>query len=116
MTTEIEVGPASELPPGVVTGAGKYAVGNVDGERFAVTRKCRHLRADLAEGTINDDGCLECPWHHATYDPETGEMKRGPQGIFAKIPGLGAGFRLLTKFVPLGRGEVVQRKGSLYVR
>ena len=115
MAGEIEVGPIAELTPGVVRGAGRYAVGNVDGERFAVTRHCRHLRADLAEGSINADGCLECPWHHATYDIGTGQMVRGPQGIFAKIPGLDAGFRLLTKVMPLGRGHVTEREGTVFV-
>jgi len=43
-------------------------------------------------------------------------MTRGPQGIFAKIPGLGAGFKLLTRFLPLGRGTVVQRDGRVFVR
>lgn len=116
MAAETEVGPAAELPPGAVTGAGRYAVGNVDGERFAVSRRCRHLRADLADGSITDDGCLECPWHHATYDVGTGRMLRGPQGSFAKVPGLGAGLRLLTRVLPLRRGEVTERDGTLYVR
>ena len=39
MTSETRVGPASDLPPGKVTGAGIWAVGNVDGEYFAVTRR-----------------------------------------------------------------------------
>ena len=30
-------------------GAGRYAVGNADGDLFAVTRRCRHLCADLAK-------------------------------------------------------------------
>jgi len=116
MGGEIEVGAASELSEGVVTGAGKYAVGNAGGELFAVTRRCRHLRADLAEGAINAEGCLECPWHQATYDVGSGRMVDGPQGVFAKVPGLGAGFRLLTKVLPLGRGEVTERDGTVVVR
>lgn len=115
MTGEIEVGAAAELTDDVVTGAGKYAVGSVDGERFAVTRRCRHLRADLAEGSVNADGCLECPWHQATYDVGSGRMVDGPQGVFAKIPGLGAGFRLLTTILPLGRGKVTERDGTVFV-
>ncbi len=43
-------------------------------------------------------------------------MVDGPQGVFAKIPGLGAGFRLLTKVLPLGRGEVTERDGTVFVR
>ncbi len=117
MGTEERVGPAAELPPGTVTGAGKWAVGNSAGERFAVTRRCRHLFADLANGRIDKrDGCLVCPWHGSKYDVKTGRMVRGPQGVFAKIPGLGPSFKALTRVLPLGRGEVVERDGTLYVR
>jgi nitrite reductase/ring-hydroxylating ferredoxin subunit len=113
--TEHQVASTAELVPGVVRGAGPYAVGNADGELFAVTRRCRHLRADLAGGSIDDDGCLVCPWHGAKYDVATGQMTRGPQGIFARIPGLSHTFRLLTKVLPLGRGKVVERDGTVYV-
>ena len=116
MTSETRVGPASDLPPGKVTGAGIWAVGNVDGEYFAVTRRCRHLFADLANGHIANDGCLVCPWHGSKYDVRSGRMVRGPQGAFAKVPGLSEGFKALTKVVPLGRGEVVERDGILYVQ
>ncbi|MDQ1532493.1 MAG: hypothetical protein QOF28_254 [Actinomycetota bacterium] len=116
MADEIEVGPAAELVPGTVRGAGRYAAGNANGELFAVTRHCRHLRADLANGSIDDEGCLTCPWHGAKYDVHTGRMTRGPQGVFAKIPGLDAGYLLLTKVLPLGRGEVVERDGTVFVR
>ncbi len=116
MSREIEVGPAAELPPGKVVGAGRYAVGNIGGTYFAVTRRCRHLRADLARGRIDRDGCLVCPWHASKYDVSTGRMVRGPQGIFAKIPGLGTANKLLTKVFPLGRGTVTERGGTLFVR
>ena len=116
MADEIEVGPAAELRPGEVVGAVGWAVGDAAGERFAVSRRCRHLRADLADGAIDDDGCLVCPWHGAAYDVATGQATRGPQGVFAKVPGLDAGFRMLTRLLPLGRGEVVERDETLYVR
>ena len=116
MADEIEVCPTAELVPGAIRRAGGYAVGNAKGELFAVTRRCRHLGADLSGGSVDLEGCLVCPWHDAAYDVSTGKMTRGPQGFFAKIPGLGAGFRLLTKVLPLGRGEVVERDGTLFVR
>ena len=78
MADEIKVGPASELTPGKVVGAGQYAVGNSKGQLFAVSRRCRHLFADLAKGRIDKDGCLVCPWHGAKYDVATGRMVRGP--------------------------------------
>jgi nitrite reductase/ring-hydroxylating ferredoxin subunit len=80
-----------------------------------VTRRCRHLYADLAGGTIDSKGCLVCPWHGARYDVKTGGMVLGPQGIFAKIPGLGDAFKLLTQVLPLGRRAVVERNGKIYV-
>jgi len=99
-----------------VGGAGQYALGNSKGQLFAVTRGCRHLFADLADGRIDKDGCLVCPWHGAKYDVATGRMVRGPQGVFAKIPGLDPFYIALTRILPLGSGTVVERDGVLYVR
>jgi nitrite reductase/ring-hydroxylating ferredoxin subunit len=113
---EREVGPREELPPGRVLGCGPYAVGNADGTLFAVGRRCRHFGADLANGKIDAEGRLVCPWHQSAYDVTTGRMVRGPQGVFAKVPGLGAGFRALTRVLPLRRGQVSERDARLYVR
>jgi nitrite reductase/ring-hydroxylating ferredoxin subunit len=106
--------PASTVPPGHVTGVDSYAVGD-NGRYFAVGRKCRHLRADLAEGSIDGDGCLVCPWHAAKYDVTTGRMVRGPQGAFAKVPGLDAGYMALTRAFPLKRGTVVRSGDDLVI-
>lgn len=115
MPEEVEVGPVSEMTPGTVRGAGRYAVGNADGELFAVTRRCRHLYADLAGGTIDESGCLVCPWHGARYDVKTGRMVQGPGGIYARIPGLGPALKTMTLVLPLGRGRVTERDGTVYV-
>lgn len=106
--------PAASVPEGTVTGVDGYAVGN-NGDYFAVGRRCRHLRADLAGGSIDEDGCLVCPWHGAKYDVSTGRMTRGPQGIFAMIPGLGLSFKVLTRVIPLRRGTIERRGHTLYV-
>jgi nitrite reductase/ring-hydroxylating ferredoxin subunit len=115
VASEIEVGPAADLTPGTVKGVGHYAVGNAAGELFAVSRRCRHLGADLAKGSIGPEGCLVCPWHGANYDVKTGRMTLGPQGFFAKIPGLGAAYKGLTAVLPLRRGKVTDREGTLFV-
>jgi nitrite reductase/ring-hydroxylating ferredoxin subunit len=115
MAEEYVVGPVGELTPGTVVGIGPYAVGNASGEFFAVSRRCRHLYADLADGSIDDDGCLVCPWHRAEYDVATGRMVEGPQGIFAKIPGLGLAYKAFTTVLPLRRGRVSERDGIVYV-
>lgn len=72
---------SDQLPPGVVRREGAWAVGNRDGELFAVSRRCRHQLADLSAGSIDADGCLVCPWHQSTYDVSTGAMVEGPSGF-----------------------------------
>ena len=81
------VGTVEELGPESVRGVGDWAVLNVNGERYAVSRRCRHLRADLANGEIDEDGCLVCPWHQSRYEPTTGRMVVGPQGVTRKCQG-----------------------------
>jgi nitrite reductase/ring-hydroxylating ferredoxin subunit len=108
------IGSPEDLPVGSVVGVGEYAVGN-NGAFFAVSRRCRHLGADLADGRIDDGGCLVCPRHGAKYDVRTGRMVRGPQGVFGKVPGLGTAFRALTQVAPLRRATVEIRDGDLYL-
>jgi hypothetical protein len=43
-------------------------------------------------------------------------MTRGPQGLSAKIPGFDAGYRLITRVLPLGRGVLVEREATVFVR
>ena len=62
VSREHEVGPVADLPTGTVVGTGGYAVGNIGGALFAVSRRCRHLGADLATGIIDEDGHLLFPW------------------------------------------------------
>lgn len=116
MRPETRIGSVSDLPAGTVIGVGRYAIGNADGKLFAVSRRCRHLGADLADGSIDSDGCLVCPWHASKYDVETGRMVRGPQGVYARIPGLGASNKALTRILPLRRAEVDERNGILFMR
>jgi nitrite reductase/ring-hydroxylating ferredoxin subunit len=78
-----EIDEADLQGPGGVTQIGEWAVGRSRGEVFAVSRRCRHQLADLAEGTLDADGCLVCPWHQSRYDVRTGEMVEGPRGFLA---------------------------------
>lgn len=110
-----EVGPLSDLPSGTVVAVRDFAVGNAGKELFAVSRRCRHLNADLSKGSIDREGCLVCPWHGAKYDVASGKMVRGPQGIFAKIPGLGAAFKAFTLVMPLRRKRVTERDGTVFL-
>jgi len=71
-----------------------------------------------AAGAHTRLACIDrtvCPWHASKYDVRTGRMVRGPQGAFAKIPGLGSAFKALTHILPLARGTVTKRGGDLVV-
>ena len=74
------------------------------------------LRILLENLLRHEDGHLVCPWHQSAYDVHTGRMVRGPQGAFAKVPGLDAAYRALTRVLPLRRGQVLERNGRLFVR
>ena len=100
----------------VDTPHGKLAVGLSGGEPFALSNRCRHLFASLGEGRVAEDGCLECPWHHARYDVHTGAMTRGPQGAFKPLAGVVKGtagsIALKTYPVELRDGAIWLASGS----
>jgi hypothetical protein len=43
-------------------------------------------------------------------------MVRGPQGVYANVPGLGTANIALTRIFPLRRGEVLERDATVFVR
>jgi nitrite reductase/ring-hydroxylating ferredoxin subunit len=99
---------------GVDTPQGHLAVGIADGEPFAVSGSCRHLFADLGNGRVTRDGCLECPWHHSRYDVTTGRMVRGPQGLL--FLAVREGYRLYASHLnPLRTFPIVEYRGVLYL-
>ena len=103
--------PADEIPPGAVRRVGEWAVGDTGGEYFAVSRRCRHQLADLAEGSIDAEGCLVCPWHQSRYDVRTGAMVSGPKG-FLGYHGRTPGY---TQFV-LAYGRVLKLRVATVAR
>lgn len=96
----------------VQTPHGTLAVGISDGRPFAVSNRCRHLLAPLAEGHVAEDGCLECPWHGARFDTQSGRMTRGPQGLFKPLSGVVKG---TTGSLPLKVFPVALREGAIWL-
>ena len=110
--------PSRELPPGAVRRVGAWAVGNRDGELFAVSRRCRHQLGDLSKGSLDADGCLVCPWHQSRYDVRSGAMVSGPLG-FLNYHGPTPGYTQLVlgygRWLRLRVGRVVRAAGRVRV-
>jgi nitrite reductase/ring-hydroxylating ferredoxin subunit len=97
---------------------GDWAVGNAGGSDFAVSRRCRHQLADLSRGSVDEQGCLVCPWHGSQYDVRTGEMVQGPHGFLAwhgPTPGYTQLVRAYGRLLRLRVGRVVRRGGRIDV-
>lgn len=45
---------------------------------FAISPRCTHYQGPLAEGVVDDQGCIRCPWHHARFNLKTGEATQAP--------------------------------------
>ena len=115
MAHETLVGPTSEVGPGRVVGAEGWAVGNAGGTYFAVSRRCRHLGADLAKGSIDDEGCLVCPWHSRATTSRLDAWCEGRRGSSPRSPASEPANKLLTRVLPLRRAKIEERDGTLYV-
>ena len=91
---------------------GPLAVGISREKPFAVSNRCRHLFASLGGGRVDQDGCLQCPWHGALYDVSTGKMVRGPQGAFRPLAGA---VKATAGARPLKRYPVELRDGAIWL-
>ena len=81
----IQAIPLSDLKPGeakcVSLGGKRISIFNIDGRFMAVDDRCTHDNASLAEGTViqKDGRCIiECPWHGAHFDLQSGAVLSFP--------------------------------------
>lgn len=76
----IKVADIEDLSPGERTvikiGKTDVLLVNHEGTVYAVRNNCPHMSFPLKSGKISDEGCIECPLHHATFDLETGTVQR----------------------------------------
>jgi 3-phenylpropionate/trans-cinnamate dioxygenase ferredoxin subunit len=103
---------ASQVTVVEETPHGAIAVGIGAGKPFALSNRCRHLFASLGEGRVTTEGCLQCPWHGARYDVETGKMVRGPQGAYKPLAGV---IRATAGAISLKRFPVELRDGAIWL-
>ena len=109
-----------DLPPGGVAEVehaehGTLAVGIADGRPFAVSNVCRHQFAKLGRGRVTEDGCLECPWHRARFDPATGQMTSGPKGRVFGFKPYSAAVKSFSEVAPLKRLDVEVREDAIWL-
>jgi nitrite reductase/ring-hydroxylating ferredoxin subunit len=102
--------PAHQLPEGAVRRAGSWTVANRGGDLRAVSSRCRHQLADLSKGSLDEDGCLVCPWHGSRYDLDSGEMVEGPKGFLWYV-GRTPGYTQLVS--AYGRVLALQRRRAV---
>ncbi len=81
---QLDAEPSPERPVRAMAHGLAYAVVAASSTRNGASRtphvmeaRCSHRGGPLHEGTVVD-GCIECPWHGARFDLDTGEVRRGP--------------------------------------
>jgi 3-phenylpropionate/trans-cinnamate dioxygenase ferredoxin subunit len=72
-----------DVPEGSLLGARtssgeEVCLFNYRGQIGAVHNVCTHAEFPLSDGTLSNDGTIECVWHGARYSCLTGEVRRGP--------------------------------------
>lgn len=82
MTTAVRVASLEELEPGTlrevdVNGTAVCLARTLDGEVYAFRNNCSHRDFPLHTGTL-EDGQIECSWHGARFDVESGRALRLP--------------------------------------
>jgi len=73
---DLPVNSAKEVNIGKLT----VAMFNIDGEYYAINRKCTHLGGNLAKGKVVDK-TVKCPLHGTVFNLETGEVISYPGGL-----------------------------------
>jgi 3-phenylpropionate/trans-cinnamate dioxygenase ferredoxin subunit len=77
----LDIGPASELPPGerlFVEIAGKpLVIFNIAGELFSIADVCSHDEGPVGEGDLEGYN-ITCPRHGAQFDVRTGQVTQMP--------------------------------------
>lgn len=81
----VRVAAVGDVAPGQIrpieAGGKKLLLANVAGRYHAAQRKCPHLGFNLCRGSL-DGSAVVCPLHKASFDLETGAIRRDPRLLF----------------------------------
>lgn len=97
----LDIGPASELPPGerlfVEIEGKQLVIFNIAGEYFSIADVCSHDDGPVGEGDL-EGYAITCPRHGAQFDVRTGQVLRMPAVVdIAAYP-----VRLVDGMIQLG--------------
>ncbi len=67
-----------ELRAARLTDGSAICLGNSDGQLFALRDACSHAGFPLSEGSLEADGVLQCAWHGARFECQTGHSLDNP--------------------------------------
>jgi 3-phenylpropionate/trans-cinnamate dioxygenase ferredoxin subunit len=80
----VEIGPASELPPGerlfVDVGGRSAVIFNIAGKLFSIEDVCSHDDGPVGEGDLAEYE-ITCPRHGAKFDVRTGKVTQMPANV-----------------------------------
>ncbi len=80
-----EVATTNDLKPGeakvVKIGETEIALFNLNDTFHAIQNTCPHRGGPLAEGSLDEDGVVICPWHGYSFSVVTGDPYGFPYGI-----------------------------------
>jgi 3-phenylpropionate/trans-cinnamate dioxygenase ferredoxin component len=78
----VRVASESDVPPNTLLqvdlGEEKLCLANADGRIYAFRDNCTHRDFPLSSGEIHDGKTVECTWHGARFDMETGRATQLP--------------------------------------
>lgn len=82
MAEFVKVAQLDDVPPGtmypVEMNGETVVLANLDGEVYAFGGVCTHRGGPLADGDLDEDGFVTCPWHAGQFDIRTGEVVSAP--------------------------------------
>ena len=97
----IKVLDQSALPPGerqvVKVNQLSIVLLHHNGQLYAVSNRCPHLKGKMKRGKITDDGAILCPLHRSAFDLATGAVKEWCPWP----PGIGKALGMISQAQPL---------------
>jgi nitrite reductase/ring-hydroxylating ferredoxin subunit len=78
----VKIASAKDVPSGKMLGAevggNLVLVVNLNGKHYAIGNKCTHRGCRLSDGTLKENGVVECSCHGSNFDLKTGNVVKGP--------------------------------------